>query len=167
MCGTNISKQILENYVDDILKFKKKFIGNTKNNSFCLVEDKSELPEYIKTKNIDNYYLRLKEPDKSKFYKYGFVDPNGNFFNVKWANHHRWASEYISTHYEMEEQLANYEYIGADFLVYVKGWILLHSPQQEIAKLEQGKPMTKAQKETLYDYYIFFGREKEANELYE
>lgn len=57
---------------------------------------------------------------------------------------------------------------GSDFLVYAEGWILLHNPQRGIAEVEQneGKNMTKAQRETLYDYYIFFNRIEEANDLY-
>ncbi len=52
--------------------------------------------------------------------------------------------------------------------MYAEGWILLHNPQRGIAEVEQneGKNMTKAQRETLYDYYIFFNRIEEANDLY-
>ena len=166
MCGTNIKLEILKQYVEDILKFKRKFTGNTKDNSFKLTIDNSILPKYIKTKNLDKYYLRLKNPDIEKFYKYGFINPKGKFFAVEWCEHAKWASEYIKKHYTIQEQMVNYKYTGADFLVYVKGWILLHNAYQGEAKLEKAKVMTKAQKETLFDYYIYFNRMQDANNLY-
>ena len=42
MCGTDISKETLNQYVEDILKFKRKFVGETQNDTFCLVEDDEE-----------------------------------------------------------------------------------------------------------------------------
>ena len=52
--------------------------------------------------------------------------------------------------------------------MYAEGWILFNNPQRGIAEVEQneGQNMTKAQRETLYDYYIFFNRIEEANDLY-
>ena len=43
----------------------------------------------------------------------------------------------------------------------------MHSPSRGKPKLTAGdKPMTKAQRETLYDYYIKAERDEEANALF-
>lgn len=169
MWGTNIEEKVLKQYCEDILKFKRKFIGNTSDNSFCLVDDNGIIPNYIKTQNLDNYFFRLKNRDTESFYEYGFISPEGKFYAVEWGEHSEWANKYCEDNWTIDELMKTNnkgKYIGADYLVYIKGWLLLHNAHQGEAKLEQGKPMTKAQKETLYDYYINYGRDEEATKLY-
>ncbi len=106
MCGTDISLDILKSYVKDILTFKKKFKGKTRDNTFGLVEESHniELPSYIKTKNIKAYYNRLKGPSAGEFYEYGFIKPNGEFIAVEWAEHCEWANRYMNKKYTTEER---------------------------------------------------------------
>lgn len=172
MCGTDISLDTLKGYVEDILTFKKKFEGRTRDNTFGLVEESPniKLPNYIRTKNIEAYYNRLKSPSEGEFYEYGYINPNGEFIAVKWAQHSEWAEKYLKSKYTIAERIKlrkRGDIFGSDFLVYTEGWVLLHSPRQGVAKAEYDGRLTKAQRETLYDYYIFFNRIKEANELYE
>lgn len=164
MCGTSISKKTLNTYVEDILKFKRKFIGNTEDNTFRLVED-NEVNDKVK------YYKDIKKYGKIPFEvcEYGFINPQGKYIPVKWCNHQKWAYDFINEKYTIIEQMKKSgKYVGADFLVYIEGWILLHNAQHGTAYPEiWDKRITKAQKETLYDYYIYFGRIEEANKLYE
>lgn len=168
MCGTDISLKVLKSYCEDILTFKRKFIGNTKDDSFCLVEDNDPLPDYIKIKNIDELFLNIKY-NKKMFERYGFIDPKGNFYAVDWCKHHKWAENYLQDKYTIIERMKlsnGGKYIGSDFLVNILGWALLDSPHQGKSILQIGKPLTKAQRETLYDYYMYFNRTEEALDLY-
>lgn len=163
MAGTDIPKRKLIEYVGDILRFKKKFVGNTKDNTFALVED----PE---PNILSKYFETLKKYKVLPFEisPYGFINPEGEYIPVKWCQHQKWASTYINSKYSIEEQLKgnkNY-YVGADFLVYMKNWILINNPQQGEGIVNTGKSITKEQKKTLYDYYMFFNRKKEAMDLY-
>lgn len=163
MCGTNIPKEVLNQYVEDILKFKKKFIGETQNNTFCLVED-YEKNEIVK------YYEDIKNYGKTPFERceYGFINPNGKYIPVEWCEHSRWAREYINENYSIEEQMkgrSKYRY-DTDWLVNIKNWILIDNPHQGRGIVQTGKYITKEQKGTLFDYYIFFNRKSEAIELY-
>lgn len=58
--------------------------------------------------------------------------------------------------------------IGAGDYLVARGWVLLHSPAQGIAKPTKNPILdfTKAQKEFLYDYYIERDCENEASELW-
>ncbi len=164
MCGTNISKEILNQYVEDILKFKRKFIGETKNDTFCLVEDNEE-------QEIVKHYDSIKKYGKIPFEicQYGFINPEGKYIPVEWCDHSRWAREYIEKNYSIEETMTNNPklYINTDWLVHIKNWILIENPRQGKGIVQTGEKITKNQKETLFDYYIFFNRKKEAKKLYE
>lgn len=170
MCGTNIPKQTLKKYVEDILKFKRKFIGNTQDDSFCLVED-GKTPESLK-KLVENYDS-IKNNGKIPFEQceYGFINPKGAYIPVSWCNHSDWASNYIKNMYNNVVKdwflfLDKYDCNATDALVKGLNWILIDNPQQGKGIVQTGNRITKAQKETLYDYYMFFNRKEEANELY-
>ena len=64
--------------------------------------------------------------------------------------------------------MKNDMHTGTDYLVLVKGWLLLHNPRQGVPFLTSGdRPMTKAQREALFDYYTKYGMKKEASALYQ
>lgn len=100
---------------------------------------------------------------------YGFVDPYGNFHTVDWSNHEAFAGDYVRGHFGGFTIVVDSGYDTAkDFLVLEKGWLLLHNPQRGKPILTSGeKPMTKAQREFLFDYYTKYGMKNEANALYE
>ena len=96
---------------------------------------------------------------------YGFIAPDGTFYLVAWCEHEEFAWKQIREHHREEEALD--EFTGKDFLICRKGWLLLHNPRQGKPILTSGdKPMTKAQREALFDYYTKYGMSKEASELY-
>jgi hypothetical protein len=164
MYGTNIAIETLKQYVEDVLKFKRKFTGETKNNTFCLVEDKTKPIELVKQ------YESIKKHGKIPFEicEYGFINTVGDYIPVEWCNHEKWAREYIDKNYSIEEQIkgrSKYHY-SVDWLINVKNWILIDNPHQGKGIIQKGKIITKAQKETLFDYYMFFNRVEEAQKLY-
>ena len=72
----------------------------------------------------------------------------------------------------MEEfSKSSHEWIYAigDFLTEDKGWVLLHNPGKGIAKVTKSdtKPLTKAQREFLFGYYIDRGLNQMAAEYLE
>lgn len=165
MCGTNISKETLNQYAEDILKFKRKFIGSTKDNTFCLVDE-------IEKNKLSKYYEELKKYGKLPFEicEYGFIDPQGKYIPVEWCKHAQWASKYIKENItDIKEWMGlmnKYNCSSEDALVKEFHWILIDNPHQGKGIVFHSNIITKKQKETLYDYYIHFNRVEEANELY-
>lgn len=120
---------------------------------------------------------------------YGWLEPSGKFHPVEFAEHESWAENHIRTNMSTEEWMAAYVHkpviqqdafgnptdntmykllhTYGDYLV-KKGWVLLHNPAQGIAKVTSNptKPLTKAQKEFLYDYYIERNCSDEANKIW-
>lgn len=119
-----------------------------------------------------------------KIADYGWLEPNGTYHPIEWGAHAKWAADYLDEHYPFipgpdgcyaELYYRNgpngeREYINnGDVLVYSLGWILIDNPTQGLGRhtCRPDKPMTKAQKEFLFDYYTERGMRKEANALYE
>lgn len=77
MSGTNMAKETLKQYVEDILKFKRKFVGETKNDTFCLVEDTTKPIELVKE------YENIKKYGKIPFEicEYGFINPERRIYS--------------------------------------------------------------------------------------
>lgn len=109
--------------------------------------------------------------------EYGWLEPDGTFHPVPWGEHEEWAGDYLEEHYPEEQHPELYIHafphmgkrtiVGGDVLTYSLGWICIDNPAQGKGRPKAiGKPMTKDQKEYLYDYYIKRGRRDEANELY-
>ena len=105
---------------------------------------------------------------------YGFITPDGVFHPVEWGEHTEYAYRYIDNNglqddfykWWRDETTSVYE-SPTDYLVYKHGWLLLHSPGYGLTHLTHSdKEMTKAQRETLFDYYLAYGRENDAMELY-
>lgn len=118
---------------------------------------------------LQEYIERKTDVEAEKREPYGFITPEGEFHPVEWCEHESFALRYIDEHglRDSWENNEDYHHLATDYLVYVKGWLLLNNPGQGKPKLTSGyKPMTKAQREALFDYYIKAGREVEANTLY-
>lgn len=131
---------------------------------------------------LDGFMERMLDEEKHSTEDYGWLAPDGTFYEVEWGNHQEWANNYLKEHLSEEEQKAALIEINvsgmtksgtdimgaADYLVR-RGWVLLHNPSQGIAVPTRNplKRYTKAQQEFLYDYYMERGKEKEANAVYE
>lgn len=66
-----------------------------------------------------------------------------------------------------ERQMKSKHLDSIDFIVYDLGQILIDNPQQGAGIINTPLRINKKQKETLYDYYMFYHRVQEAMELYE
>jgi len=180
MVGTKLKKATLKKYANDVLAGKKKFIGNTKDNSYCMVNDDTDvLTVYsLYFENLPKQEPVIKDIDDSrredfeekikstfdenlkslnrrvnKYNDYGWLSPEGKFTPVEWGSHEAWAREYCSKHFKDIDSDRPFFYPG-DFLE-KKGWILLHNPHLGAVEIPdwQLKKATKRQKEFLYDYF--------------
>lgn len=131
---------------------------------------------------LAGFMERMLDEEKHSTEDYGWLAPDGTFYEVEWGNHQEWANNYLKEHLSEEEQKvalieinvsgmakSGTDIIGAaDYLVR-RGWVLLHNPSQGIAVPTRNplKRYTKAQQEFLYDYCMERGKEKEANAVYE
>lgn len=132
------------------------------------------------TKALNEYMSRMTSDDDTSN-DYGWLEPNGTYHPVEWGEHAKWAAAYLDEHYPYEnEKFANLyfrtgpdgkrQYINnGDVLVYSLGWVLIDNPSQGLGRhtCRPHYPMTKAQKEFLYDYYTKRKMTHEANALYE
>ena len=192
MSGTSTPKSILLSYIKDVLLGRRKFIGNTLDGSYCLTDDNTDIQaQYANVKlvfsvgdmerfldaNIRNQEYADASEQTKDFWpdEYGWLSPIGEFFEVPWARHQEWAWEYIGKNFARDEWYTFYKtqksQVGehpGDFLI-SRGWVLLHNPSQGIAQMTRNetRPLTKAQKEYLYDYFMLHDRPKDANALFE
>lgn len=133
------------------------------NRSDCSCECNIDL---LKPSPSEEFIERMIAPEEETP-PYGFISTDGTFYEVLWADHERFAGDYIRAHDGWETILENGVHTGTDYLVLVKGWLLLHNPRQGKPILTSGdKPMTKAQREALFDYYTKYGMKDQANSLY-
>jgi hypothetical protein len=191
--GTDLDNKTLIKYTNDILTGKKKMIGNTRDNSYCMVDDDTDIikqyPQYFENKpmakpvidddgNVDDGFLQNLKALERRVHKaaqkikpkkditigdFGWLRPDGKFFEVEWGKHESWAIEYVEKHYPGK----NIIYAG-DFLK-EKGWLLFHSPgggSYVNIFMDDIQSATNRQKEFLYDYFLERGRNNEANMIW-
>ena len=97
---------------------------------------------------------------------YGWLAPDGTFYPVDWGEHQGWA-------YQKAQQMRWLEHSSlrtgreGDILVQ-HGWVLLHSPGMGIADVTASdlKPLTKAQREFLFNYYADRGKPELASKYF-
>ena len=129
--------------------------------------EKGILPDgYVKANNP--------EPEKPKAEefkykgKFGWLSPTGEFIVSDWGEHEGSAYDIIC-----EKRLEN-EYdewdghnvlrLARDFLSEVKGWVLIHNPSMDGGYIVTHiKPLTKKQKEFLFDYFTAIGNSMRAS----
>jgi len=114
---------------------------------------------------LDNFLKAQRYNDN-----YGWLSPQGEFYPSDFGDHQDWADDYVN------KNRLKYEYMDyneklpfgcgskGDFLVYAKGFVLLHNPTQGLAMVTSSsiKPLTKRQKDFLYGYYIDRDQQEEA-----
>ena len=143
-------------------------------------ETGQEIPEddYGLSDALQSFIDRMTDEKEHSTEDYGWLEPDGTFHEVEWAEHQNFAEEFIREHMTEEDWIAagihqpgqfmsDSLYTFGDYLI-ERGWVLLHNPSQGIAfpTKKPEKRYTKAQKEFLYDYYMERGREIEANEIW-
>jgi hypothetical protein len=194
MDGTELDNKTLTKYANDILAGKKKIIGDTRDNSYGLVDDDTDIirqyPRYFENKpvskpviddegNVDDSFIQNLAALERRVHKaaqkiepkqditisdLGWLRPDGKFFEVEWGKHESWAIEYVEKYYPGK----NICYAG-DFLK-ENGWLLLHSPgggNYVNIFTDDIQSAAKRQKEFLYDYFLERGRNSEANMIWQ
>lgn len=206
MCGTDKTREELVELATKVVIGRAKFIGNTGDGSYTMVEDDHDLAgKYIDqwNKEVMNLKKELREIE-DKYYtltnylidtgkghllakagvqegidgedgaeadmlndyliqrelereghkdNYGWLDPMGNFYPVKFADHQSWAWKKAKELGFVKRGELNTGRSG-DLLI-DHGWALLHNPGLGVAFVtsSETKPLTKAQKEFLFGYY--------------
>jgi uncharacterized protein YifE (UPF0438 family) len=123
------------------------------------------------TSSLVDQFLEAQRYDDN----YGWLSPTGEFSPSEFGDHEQWAADYIDEHDLEDEYFDWYEKrytdgkrfglgIKGDFLVYEKGFVLLHNPANGLAQITASdiKPLTKKQKEFLFDYYTERNKHEEA-----
>lgn len=121
---------------------------------------------------LDSYMAQQHIEEKHKD-NYGWLEPDGTFHPVPWCDHQEYAIKIIREkgwydEFDRWEDDGSIYYCG-DFLVRVKGWVLLHNPGRGVAYVTRGesKRLTKAQREFLFNYYFDRGEKAKAAEFLE
>ena len=121
---------------------------------------------------LDSYMAQQHIEEKHKD-NYGWLEPDGTFHPVPWCDHQEFASEVIRERGWWDE-FDRWDddtsiYCNGDFLTRVKGWVLLHNPGRGVAFVtrDEGKRLTKAQREFLFNYYFDRGEKAKAAEYLE
>lgn len=132
--------------------------------------------ETVASALLDSYIRRMEsscnEPD------YGWLMPDGTFEPVDFGGHAAWAYEWLNEHepgwytklrtYKGPGDYAGFHMDEAeDYFQDAHRAVLLHNPALGEAVVTASKPLTKAQKEFLYDYYAKRGLTEKANALYQ
>lgn len=116
-------------------------------------EDDSDISDALKS------YLEQAQLKEQGFDdNYGWLAPDGTFYPVEWGEHQSWA-------YQKAQQMGWIEHgslrTGREGDILAQhGWALLHSPSMGIAAVTASdlKPLTKAQREFLCDYFSDRGK---------
>ena len=182
MTGTDLEEKELIKLANDVLTGKKQFIGNTRDDSYCMVDDDTDVltryslyfenlpepvPEPVEERETNTSLEKIRAYDKilkKEITKddYGWLSPDGKFYPVGWGSHDSWARDYITKHFKGVDVFRPCFYCG-DFLE-KKGWLLLHNTYMGAVELsaDELRDASKKQKEFLYDYFTEREMDREA-----
>lgn len=108
---------------------------------------------------------------------YGWLSPIGEFIPSPWNKHeeyaekiceeNRWDQEFWEWFDEEHSVVCITSRLMRDFLVHKKGYCLIHDPTGVGYIVTHQKPLTKKQREFLYDYFVAAGDKIRAREYLE
>lgn len=95
--------------------------------------------------------------------EYGWLSPEGEFFDVPWGHHTGWAWDYVKEN-EIASKPGEFGMDAGDLLV-EKGWVLMHNPMKGTgrATMKRDGKLTLPQKDFLVDYYKNRGKDAAAD----
>ena len=103
--------------------------------------------------------------------KFGWLSPLGKFLESEYGTHEGSAIEIIQKNgwvADYEKRDFNVLNLARDYLCAVKGYVLIHNPSMDGGYIVTNmKPLTKKQKEFLYDYFMAVGNAARANHYME
>lgn len=90
---------------------------------------------------------------------FGWLSPTGDFIESDWGHHQKSANEIIDNKGFRDEFVSStFHNTPCDFLCAVKGYCLIHNPSLDGGYIVTNiKPLTKKQKEYLYNYFADMG----------
>ncbi len=114
---------------------------------------------------VESYLKRMADTQSHSTEDYGWLSPEGKFFDAPFGHHNEWARKYLEKNDPEFDEI--YSDKCKDKLIELH-WVLLDSPYGGIATPKFGHfGMTKAQKEFLYDYYMERNLVDEANKIWD
>jgi len=107
-------------------------------------------PEPERTSLLGELLEQMHQTDSDE--DYGWLEPSGKFHAVPFGEHQCWADHKAKMLGYLNDAL--HCGLGGDFLL-DRGWVLLDNPSMGMARptISETKPLTKAQREFLFDYY--------------
>lgn len=115
------------------------------------------------------FELEMEDPQS-----WGWLSPTGEFMEGDFGDHESVAQEIVKSkgfEEDYEKWWAECKrslHLCRDYLIEVKGYVLLHNPTGLPNTLATySKPLTKAQREFLYDYYIKEGEPEKASSFFQ
>ena len=121
------------------------------------------LPPYKEDNNKETKETKPIEP-KVESQPFGWLSLTGEFTESDWGTHEEAAIEIIkqksweNDYKEWEKSTDNKSSLCRDFLIYGKGYVLIHNPSMiGNYKVTYAKNLTKQQKDFLYGYFIDMG----------
>lgn len=121
-----------------------------------------ELPPYKDNEN-GNKTGTTKVKKKVDYQPYGWLSPTGKFIEADWGKHEGSAIDIISKNnftdeYNKWSMIAKKSGLARDFLIYEKGYLLIHNPSLVGGyKVTYSKDLTKQQRDFLYGYFLNMG----------
>ena len=117
------------------------------------------------TSQLDSFLERMRGPETTTE-DYGWLEPSGRFHEVPFGEHQGWAWKKA-----LELGFSGDAFdrgLGGDVLL-EHGWILLDNPGMGLARptVSDTRPITKAQREFLFDYYTERNRQDLAKKYLE
>lgn len=98
------------------------------------------------------------EKPKKSSQPFGWLSPTGEFFEGDWGEHEEIAYEIASKKHFHDEYIASECDGYREFLSEIKGYCLIHNPCCDGGYIvSHVKPLTKKQKEFLYEYFMDLG----------
>lgn len=98
------------------------------------------------------------EESVNPYDSYGWVRPDGSFIPSDYGTHEESAIQIVKEMGWMKERRDSVYDLCRDFLVYVKGYALIHNPSMDggyIVTHNPAKDLTKSQRTTLFDYFTY------------
>lgn len=137
---------------EDMSVFQKREANQRWREEYSFDEDDLFELEEDAFKDPDGNEVRLEDVLDHEENDYGWLSPEGKFYPAPRGNHDRVARDIIEE-YEYKYDPFDRMFAG-DFLT-EKGWVLLHNPSNGTAypTTAEGRDMTNAQKDFLFDYY--------------
>lgn len=104
---------------------------------------------------------------------WGWLAPNGVFTEADWGDHEEVADTIIHQKDWLNDWTKNWrekQQLKRDYLVYERNYVLIHNPQgigADVITRKPGHPLTKAQREYLFDHFTKQGSHQRAKEYLE